>query len=218
MRWAGTALIAAAACASGLSAQELDAGQLQLTEGGERLGVERFRIWRAGTTVNAVATVELSGGSEWQVGVQLSAELLPLKYELQGQGAPRVSGERFSDRVRFHSIDESGERWKEFPSREVQALLEDGVAHHHLVLVRVLRQANGGRATVVVPSRGEIVAARLVGEGEDRVSIGERSVSATRYDLEIGGAPRSVWLDADDRLLRVRDTASRREAIRLPAR
>ena len=50
-----------------------------------------------------------------------------------------VSGERFADRVRFHSVTAEGERWKEYPARGVSAILETGVAHHYLVLLRVLR-------------------------------------------------------------------------------
>ena len=42
-----------AAAPAPAAAQELDAGQLQVNENGRRVGVERFRIWRAGSTVNA---------------------------------------------------------------------------------------------------------------------------------------------------------------------
>ena len=95
------------------AAQELDAGQLQVRVNGRRAGVERYRVWRTGSTVNAVATVERAQEEAWQVRLQMDPALLPMKYELREGQVAIVSGERFADRVRFHSVSEDGERWKE---------------------------------------------------------------------------------------------------------
>ncbi len=206
------------AAAPALGAQEVDAGQLEVRVEGRRVGLERFRVWRTGSTVNAVATIERDRSEEWQVGVQMNADLLPVKYQLREGRLQRVGGERLADRVRFHMVTDEGERWKEFPAAGVQAVVEDGVSHHYLVLLMVLRAAPGNRAAVVVPSRGEAATARLVGEAADRVSIGDRSVSATRYEIQVGGATHTLWVDAEGRLLRVLEAASGRESLRLPAR
>lgn len=210
------ALLVGLGLPAGGAAQEIDAGQLQLLEDGRRVGVERFRIWRAGQTVNAVANIDRPQGEEWQVGIQMDADLVPLKYGLQEGRRPLVSGDRYADRVRFHTASPEGERWKEFPPSAVGAIVEVGVAHHYFLLLHVLR-AGGDGLSAIVPTRGERVDARLVGEADDRVSVGDRTVTATRYDLDIGDDRVRVWVDAQDKLLRVAN-GSGFEAVRLPPR
>lgn len=202
----------------GLSAQDIDAGQLQVREGGRPIGVERFRIWSAGGSVNAVATIDRGREAEWQVGIQLDDEWVPMKYELREARTPKVSGERLPDRVRFHMVSEAGERWKEFPPQTVAGILETGVLHHFYVLVRRMDSGGLSSVQVVVPTTGETVAVRLTGRASDQVSLGDRQVAATRFDLDVGGASVQVWIDADDRLLRVVDAGSGREAVREPPR
>lgn len=202
----------------GSSGQEIDAGQLQIREGGRQVGVERFRIWSAGGSVNAVATVDRGREAEWQVGIQLDGDWLPMKYELREARTPRVSGERLPDRVRFHVVSDAGERWKEYPPQTVAGILETGVLHHFYVLVRRLDGGGLSSVQVVVPTTGETAAVRLSGRASDQVSLGDRQVAATRFDLDVAGASVQVWIDADQRLLRVVDAGSGREAVREPSR
>ena len=197
--------------------QELDAGQLHLTADGRRVGTERFRIWRTGSTVNAVARIEIIQRAAWVVGLQTDAGFLPMQYEVDEGRVTLVSGQRFADRIRFHFTNSEGERWKEYPVEDAGAILEPGVAHHYLLLVRALREAPDGRLALLLPLVGRSVTARLASRVEDSVAIGEGSVAATLYDLEIDGASHRVWLDADDRLLRVVDPMTKREAVRAPA-
>ena len=198
-----------------LGAQELDAGHLYLREAGRRVGTERFRIWQTGSTVNAFANVERVQRAAWQVRLLMDLDLLPVKYEVREGVSTVVSGERFPDRVRFHFATPEGERWKEYPVQDAAAIFEPGIAHHYLVLVRALRAAPDGRLNAILPLDGRTVTARLTGRAEERVSLGDESVDATRYEVEVGGARHRVWLDADDRLLRVVDAAGR-EALRAP--
>lgn len=199
-----------------LGAQELDAGHLYLREAGRRVGTERFRVWQTGSTVNAFATVERVQRTAWQVRLQMDPDLLPVKYEIREGVSALVSGERFPDRVRFHLATAEGERWKDYPVQDAAAILEPGVAHHYLVLVRALREAPDGQVKAILPLDGRTVTARLTGRTDERVSLDEESVDATRYDVDVEGARHRVWLDADDRLLRVVDAAGR-EALRAPA-
>jgi len=214
---AGGLLTALFALPGPILAQELDAGQLQWRADGRRIGVERYRVWRTGSTVNAVATIERVQGEERKIGLQMDPDLVPMKYQFQEGRSPSISAERFADRVRFHTVSEDGERWREFPARSVRAIVELGVAHHYLVLLRIL-EGSPDDVAVVIPSRGERVTARLIGEAADRVDIGQGSVAATRYDIEIGDMRRSAWLDSEGKLLRVLDPSTGREAVRLPAR
>lgn len=209
-------LLAALPTPFALSAQELDAGHLYLREEGRRVGTERFRIWQTGSTVNAVASVEMLQRTAWQVRLQMDPDLLPVKYEIREGISALVSGERFPDRVRFHFATAQGERWKEYPVQDATAILEPGVAHHYLVLVRALREAPNGHLEVVLPLDARTVTARLTLQVAERVSVGGESVDGTRYEVNIEGALHQVWLDADDRLVRVLDAAGR-EAVRAPA-
>lgn len=198
-----------------LGAQELDAGHLYLREAGRRVGTERFRVWRTGSTVNAFATVERVQRAAWQVRLQMDLDLLPVKYEVREGVSAVVSGERFPDRVRFHFATPEGERWKEYPVQDAAAILEPGIAHHYLVLVRALREAPEGRRKTILPLDGRTVTVRLAERTEASVSLGDESVDATLYEVDVEGARHRVWLDADDRLLRVVDAAGR-EALRAP--
>lgn len=211
------AAVAIAAWAGPAAAQtdDIDAGRLELREGGQRVGVENFRVWRSGSTLNAIATVE-SGGREAQVGLRIGVDHRPIRFERIADGRRTVEADWGGDRVRIHTLSEDGERWKELPSRGPGSVLEPGVGHHYLVLVHVLRESGGGRAGVIVPSRGESADARMGGESADQVTIGGRAVAATRYELRIGGSTVNVWVDAEGRLLRVHDPSTGREAIRLP--
>lgn len=195
-------------------AQELDAGNLRVSVDGRRVGTERFRVWRTGSTVNAVARIEIVQRTARQVGLQTDPALRPVQYEVREGRATLVSGQRYTDRVRFHFTADGGEGWKEYPAQEADAILGSGVAHHYLLLVRALLESPGERLAVLLPLEGRSVTARIAGRTGDSVSIGEASVAATRYDLDIDGAAHRVWLDADDRLLRVLDPDGRREAIR----
>lgn len=217
---AAAAGLALASLATGVQAQELDAGRLELRQGGQRIGVESFRVWRAGSTLNAVANVEPPAGrpGKFQVGLQLNADRRPIRYERSVEGRREVEAVWSADRVRLHMISDEGERWRELPSRGPASVLGEGVAHHLLVLVLVLREEESGRAGVIMPTAGEGADARLGGETAEGVTIEGRSVAATRYDVRIGSTVYHVWLDAEDRLLRVRNETEGWEAIRLPAR
>jgi len=206
--------------AAGARAQELDAGRLELREGGQRIGLESFRVWRAGSTLNAVATVEPPAGrpGKFQVGLQINAEHRPIRYERSVDGRREVEAVWSADRVRLHMLSDEGERWKELASRGPASVLGEGVAHHLLVLVLVLRETQAGRAGVIMPTAGEGGSAQLVGETPESVTIEGRSVAATRYEVQIGSTVHHVWLDAENRLLRVQNVTEGWEAIRLPSR
>jgi hypothetical protein len=215
-RWIGLLAIGGAVLPSDVAAQQIDAGQLAITEAGQRVGVESFRIWQAGPNLNAMANVEPSGNrGGFQVGVELDGRHRPVRYQLRGPGNRNVEGTWSVDRVRIHMVTAEGERWKEVPSRGPSAVLETGVAHHYLVLLQTLQEA-GAAVTVVVPSEGTSAQARLSGQEADEVTVDGRTIAATRYDLRIGSGTAQVWVDAEGRLLRVLDPATRREAIRLP--
>lgn len=219
LRLSAAAGVAALCLAPAAGAQELDAGRLELRQGGQRIGTESFRVWRAGSTLNAVGTVEPPGGraGDFQVGLQINADHRPIRYERNVEGRREVEAAWSADRVRLHMVTEEGERWRELPSRGAGTVVGEGVAHHYLVLLQLLRES-GGRVGVIRPTRGEALDARLGGEQSDGVSIDGRPVAATRYEIRLGSDVVNVWLDAGGRLLRVQDAGAGWDAVRLPER
>ena len=201
---------------STITAQELDAARLQLRLNGERVGVERYRVWQAGGAVNAMGNVVRAQGEEWQIFLQMDTDLRPVKYQVREGRTSVVNGERFADRVRFHIVDDDGERWKEFRDDGVDAIVENGVAHHYLVLLRILDNARGAGVAMVIPSRGEAAIATLLGKSPERVLVGDGAIAATRYDLDINGSLLNAWLDSEGKLLRILDEEKGLEALRLP--
>lgn len=210
-----------AAASAGLSAQQLDKGRLALEIDGRRVGTESFRVWREQATVDAFALVTREGpGGQRSLDVRFrsDANLRPVQYRLRAEPeALSVDGEWTGNRLRLHVISSQGERWKEFATPGGAAVLEEGVAHHYLLLAHRLREAEiGRRLAVIVPSQSSRIEGVLTGRQPDPVTVGGRSVAATRFDIEADGQTRRVWIDAEGRLLRVEDPGRRLVATRLP--
>jgi hypothetical protein len=87
-----------------------------------------------------------------------------------------------------------------------QVLLGPGIAQHYYFVVRRI-EASGGVATGLVAilpggSREQPVVVQSVTDVD--VMVGETSLPARRYDLDVGGAQHTVWADpADGRILKV---------------
>jgi hypothetical protein len=218
----GAAVAGGLAAAPGnLPAQQLDTGRLAIEVDGRRVGTESFRVWREQTTVDAFALVTReNGGGQQSLDVRFrsDADLRPIQYRLRGEPrALSVDGEWTGSRLRLHVNSDQGERWKEFATPGGAAVLEDGVAHHYLLLAHRLRDAQTGRRlAVIIPSRSSRVEGVLRARQSDRIRIGAEDVAATRFDIEVDGQVRSVWIDAEGRLLRVVDPGRRLVATRLP--
>jgi hypothetical protein len=210
-----------AAAPAGLSAQQLDTGRLAIEIDGRRVGTESFRVWREQTTIDAFALVTReNGGSQRSLDVRFrsDANLRPVQYRLRAEPeAMSVDGEWTGGRLRLHVNSDQGERWKEFATPGGAAVLEEGVAHHYLLLAHRLREAEIGRSlAVIVPSRSSRVEGILRARQSDPVTVEGQNIAATRFDIEVGGQIRRVWIDAEGRLLRVEDPGRRLVATRLP--
>lgn len=213
-------LVGLSVAPGGLSAQQLDAGRLAIEIDGRRVGTESFRVWREQSTVDAFALVTRDNGGARQLDIRFrsDANLRPVQYRLRGESpALSVDGEWTGDRLRLHVNSDRGERWKEFATPGGGAVLEEGVAHHYLLLAHRLRDAQmGRRLAVIIPSRSTRVEGALRARQSDRVRIGAQEVAGTRFDIDVGGQIRRVWIDDQNRLLRVEDPGLRLVATRLP--
>lgn len=215
------AAVGLAIAPTGLRAQQLDAGRMSIEIDGRRAGTESFRVWREQATVDAFALITLENGGgqrTWDVRLRSDAAFRPVQYRLRAEPeALTVDGEWTGGRLRLHVSSDRGERWKEFVTPGGAVVLEEGVAHHYLLLSYRLREAQiGRRLAVIVPSKSARVEGVFRARQPDPLRIGTRNVAATRFDFEIDGQLRRVWIDADGRLLRVESPGHGLVARRLP--
>jgi hypothetical protein len=209
--------------ASGQGVQALDEGRYEIRVGGRRVGTESFAIRREGSAVKAVGRITLEGQAaslaEVDVRLQTDSNFRPTSYGLRARSGPvdGVDGVWNGDRLRLHLTTGQGERWKEFLTPGPVAILETGVAHHYFLLFRQLPRGWAGSSIAVVrPSVNEQATARITGGEEDPVQVGRERRSAVRYEVEVDGLQRTVWLDAEGRVLQVAFPEDDRIAVRLP--
>lgn len=211
------------ACAASLMGSEgalgqgrppIDSGQFEIRSGGRVVGTETFAIRLQGEEYQAVGrlTLEESGDDlrSLELGLSCDAGFVPRRYELrvlEGRPTSRAVS-RSGRRLRLTSSTEEGERLQEFLADPDVLLLERGVAHHFFFLVRRLADrsqaagATGLRA--LVPAQGEVLEVIVNETARDSIRLGNQTVAATRFGLELGEEAAVVWADpADGRILRV---------------
>ncbi len=209
-------LIAGAAVLVPLSAQAqtstLDEGAFRLMVDGREVGTETFSIRQSGEGDRAVVIAQgrvvlANGGGEQVVSsLQLSGTpLRPAAYDLQVQGgdaeriAGRVVGGRFSARI----VRPSGEQMREYLVSDGAVIADEGVAHHYYFLAQRVGGSDG-RVPLVIPRSSRQVWANVTVADGQSVQIGGRGISARRLDIQPqGGAAAQVWVDAQNRVLRV---------------
>ncbi len=207
--------------APGQTATELDAGRFEIRVQNRRVGVESFRVWREDGEVKAVGLVTLDGSGSAPMDVRLQADerFRPTRYGLRAPqaGVTSVDGAWTDDRLRLHITSSDGERWKEFLTPGQVAVLEDGVAHHVLLLLQLLpADPVGTRLTVIIPSRGEQSLAVVRSVRQEPIRLGDETMEARVYELEVSGSALLIWVDDDGRVVQVAAPDENRIATRLP--
>ena len=201
------AVLACAAAPAAAQVATVDRGTFTITRGNQPVGREEFEIRSMpaldGPTLEARGTTTVDGRSA-TTALSTSASGTPLSYRLEGRAGgeivERVTGQATPGRLRIEAQSASGRAAREFPNGEGTVILEDGVFHHYYFVAR----RAGGAVTAVVPRRNSQAALR-VGAGEaEAVTVGGQELPATRHAVSGGEGPaRTVWVDAEGRLLRV---------------
>ena len=93
-------------------------------------------------------------------------------------------------------------------------LLDDGVAHHYYFVAQ--RFASGNTSTpIVVPRESKQMQARIASAGEESITAGGQTVRARKLTVTAGsGDTRHVWVDAQNRVLKVEVPAKNYVAVR----
>ncbi|MGH7505893.1 MAG: hypothetical protein ACRELX_09590 [Longimicrobiales bacterium] len=222
-----TVIVLTALLASGpLAAQTvtLDEGTFRLLVDGNEVGTETFSIRQNGTGADAVIIARgrvvldtARSGEELTSSLQLAGGTLrPAAYDVTVEGADtrkiagRVMGGRFSARI----VSSAGENLREYLVSDGAIVVDEGIAHHYYFLARRL---DGGplRVPIVIPRASKQVSAAVSVAGREAVQVGGQSVNARHITVEPAGEPiRHVWVDDEDRVLRVEIPARRLVAER----
>lgn len=201
----------AALSALPLAAQGADEGTFNVRIDGQLVGTEEFSIRQSGAGANqeTIATgriqLRLPSGT-LTIAPRLRATGSggdPVAYQVDvGGDSPRkiigtVGSGRFSARI----SSPSGEQLREYVASTGAVVLDDGVAHHYSLLAQ---RSRGGQLPVLIPRENRQVVATVTSRGEQNVDIEGTSVRATQLVVQVAGAgERRVWVDANNRVLRV---------------
>ncbi|MEX1183903.1 MAG: hypothetical protein WEF86_11775 [Gemmatimonadota bacterium] len=207
-------LAAAAALAAPAAAQtvQLDEGTFRILVNGREVGVETFSIRQNGTGADAVIIAQgrvvldaAAGGNEVLANVQLAgAGLRPVAYdvELRGGDARRINARVTGSRASARTMSSAGETMREYLVSDGAVLLDDGVAHHYYFIAQRVA-AGATRTPIVIPRESRQVQATITAGGQESISAGGQTVSARKIVVTADGGERTVWVDAEGRVLRV---------------
>lgn len=202
----------------------VDEGTFELFVEGRPAGTETFVIRQTGSGGNAVVEatgtveVDLPDGA-LSLAPRLSArglEATPVSYavrvEAAGQPVRTISGApapgKFSQRISAGSTLQLNE----FVASSGAVILDEAVAHHYYFLAQRQRQ---GELPVIIPRESRQVMATVRDLGEEPVTVAGRTVRLFHLVVQPrGGAERHVWVDALNRVVRVRIPALGYEAVR----
>jgi len=211
------ALVALAALAAPGAARAqtsaVDAGTFRLLVDGREVGSETFQIRQNGSGDDAVLIATgrtildgRAGGQEVESQLQVAGTgLRPAGYSVSVDGAEaqtiqgRVSGGRVSARV----VSSAGEQGREYLASQGAAVVDEAVAHQYYFVAR-LAGSGTTRIPILIPQESRQVMAEVVRGGPESIRVGGASVQATRLTVRPqGGQERIVWVDGQNRVLRL---------------
>ena len=206
----GALLLALASSPAGAQTTVVDEGTFILRENGREVGREVFAIRRSGTGPGAVVVaqgrVDLGESDDLVTQLEVSGEgFRPATYAVQVEGtepqriAGRVAGGRFSARI----ISPAGEMMREYLAGEGAVIVDEGVAHQYFFIAQRLDVASF-TVPLIIPRQSRQVSASVSVGSTENVTIGGQSIVARRLTVSPTGLPdRTVWVDADGRVLRL---------------
>jgi hypothetical protein len=199
----------------------LDEGTFRITIDGTDVGTETFTIKRVGVAadalIDAAGRVSIDARPDLITRLRFSAETLrAADYQMRIESSPaevhsgRVTGRRVTARV----VSSAGENLREYLVSEGAEVIDESVAHQHYFLARRVRNGET-RIPVISPRQGKQHFVQVEFAGEETLTIGGQAISARKLMLRPEqGDPRTIWTDAEDRILRLEIPASRLVAER----
>lgn len=199
----------------------VDEGSFTITRDGSPAGREEFSIRRtpggeSGTTYVASATVSYSD-RRLSPALRADAGGSPLAYQVEVRVGSEVQ-ERLTGQVgrgRFSAVTKTprGESSKEYVVSDGALILDDDVFHQYFFVAQGRRS---GAVPVVVPRRNAQLTMRVEERGADEITVGGQRIAARHLALRdpAGGADREIWVDDQNRVLKVEIPARSLVALR----
>jgi len=208
----GLGLVQEAAAAQ---AAVVDQGIFVVELGGRAVGTERFRILRSGFGDNAQTiaqgTLDLVQDGLRQniqsllgtVGGRMFLDAYQVKVSLPSEVVVRL--ELRGDRMVSETTSQAGVEEREY--REVLAqtptVVLDRFFAHQYFFVAPHQTPTGANLSVIFPRPGGQSNGRLRMIAVEPVTLGNITIQAQRLELRLDGAVHDIWLDGQQRVLRV---------------
>lgn len=213
--------VALASCATasfstvaGAQADRIDAGSFSISQQGHRVGREQFSLRKvAATDGSAFELRSESVAGERRVAVQLTTDSVgsPIHYSLQIREGTRVTvragGQRTGNRFSTQALRDNGESAREYALIPGMLILEAEFYHQFAMAVRGRSMEIGKRievSTISLLENAERPMQLVLETRSDSVTIAGAAKEAFRWKLSDGtGLARTLWSDAEGRLLRI---------------
>jgi hypothetical protein len=212
-------LVAAAVLASPAAARAqvttVDEGSFTVTRGGAAIGREEFRILRqpAGPGTEYVARA-LAAYGDRRIAPALQADPrgLPLRYQVEVREGRAVTHRLTGQLARGHFATQaqtgSSESARTYLLGDTTVVVDDELFHQYFFVALHRRGGLDAGVPMLVPRRNVHGPARVREEGAERLTVGARTIDATRLSVtDPLGRARTVWVDAEGRVLRVASPA-----------
>ena len=207
-------------------AVEVDGGTFIVELGGRAVGTETFRIRRSGFGDNARTIAEgtleiVQNGSRQTVqsalgtvGVGMSLDAYQVKVSLPSELS--ISLERRGNRMVSETSSEAGVEEREYRQalRQTPTVVLDRFFAHHYFFVAPYQTPRGIRLSAIRPRPGGQSTGTLLMTIVEPVIIGGASVQAQRLELLLEGVVHDIWLDGQNRVLRVQIPSQDYVAVR----
>jgi len=216
----GLAAFAALGAPAAAQTVQLDEGSFRILVNGREVGTETFSLRQNGTGADAVVIAQgrvVLDANETTANVQLSGSglrLVAYDVELSGEDARRIRASVSGSRASARTVSSAGETMKEYLVSDGAVLLDDGVAHHYYMIAK-RAEAGASSTPILIPRESRQVQATISVAGNESVSAGGSTVTAKKIVVQPrGGDVRSVWVDGQNRVLRVEIPARNYVAVR----
>ncbi len=194
---------------------EVDQGTFIVELGGQAVGTEIFRIRRSGfgdnTRTIAEGTLEIVEDGSTQriesglgtIGVGMALEAYQVKVSTPSELS--ILLERRGGRMVSQTSSDAGVEEREYRQALAQTptvVLDRFFAHHYFFIAPYQTPA-GISLSAIVPRPGEQSTGTLRMTTVEPLTVGEVTVQAQRLELRLDGAVHDIWLDGQNRVLRV---------------
>ena len=207
-------------------AVEVDEGTFIVELDGRAVGTETFRIRRSGFGDNArtiaQGTLEIVQNGSRQtiqsalgtVGVGMSLDAYQVKVSLPSELSIRL--ERRGNRMVSETSSEAGVEEREYRQalRQTPTVVLDRFFAHHYFFVAPYQTPGEISLSAIRPRPGGQSTGTLRMSTVEPVIIGGATVQAQRLELLLDGAVHDIWLDGQNRVLRVQIPSQDYVAVR----